>query len=65
IEACEERDPKGLYKKVKEGKIKGFTGIDSPYEEPDSPEIHIDTESLTIDESVEKILTYLRYNQYL
>ncbi|MCA1059080.1 adenylyl-sulfate kinase [Rossellomorea aquimaris] len=65
IEACEERDPKGLYKKARDGKIKEFTGIDSPYEAPASPEIHIDTEALTIQESVEKILTYLKDKQYL
>jgi adenylylsulfate kinase len=64
IEACERRDPKGLYKKARDGKIKGFTGIDSPYEAPDSPEIVIDTESLTIDESVEKILAYLQAHDF-
>jgi adenylylsulfate kinase len=64
IEACERRDPKGLYKKARDGKIKGFTGIDSPYEAPDSPEIVIDTESLTIDESVEKILSYLQAHDF-
>jgi adenylylsulfate kinase len=64
IEACESRDPKGLYKKAREGKIKGFTGIDSPYEAPDSPEIVIDTESLTVDESVETILAYLHDHDF-
>jgi adenylylsulfate kinase len=64
IEACESRDPKGIYKKVREGKIKGFTGIDSPYEEPDSPEIVIDTEKLTVDESVEIILAYLHAHDF-
>merc|ERR1719353_619862 len=39
LSVCEERDPKGLYRKVREGKIKGFTGVDSPYEEPPNPEI--------------------------
>jgi len=42
IEICEERDPKGLYKKARAGEIKGFTGIDAPYEAPTNPEIHLD-----------------------
>ena len=42
IEICEERDPKGLYKKARAGEIKGFTGIDAPYEAPQNPEIHLD-----------------------
>jgi adenylylsulfate kinase len=65
VEACENRDPKGLYKKARNGKIKGFTGIDSPYEAPDSPELFINTETLTIDESVEQILAYLKEHHYL
>ena len=60
IDICEKRDPKGLYKKAKAGKIKDFTGITSPYEAPESPEIHIKTDELTIRESVEKILGYLQ-----
>src|SRR5687767_1655060 len=46
VEAAEKRDPKGLYKKAREGQIKGFTGIDDPYEAPDRPELIVDTESL-------------------
>jgi adenylylsulfate kinase len=65
VEACENRDPKGLYKKARNGKIEGFTGIDSPYEAPDSPELFINTETLTIDESVEQILAYLKEHHYL
>lgn len=42
IEVCEERDPKGLYKAARAGKIKNFTGIDDPYEEPENPEITLD-----------------------
>ena len=42
IEICEQRDPKGLYKKARAGEIKGFTGIDAPYETPIKPEIHLD-----------------------
>jgi len=59
IEVCEERDVKGMYKKAKEGIIKGFTGVDDPYEYPESPEIHIDTTTLKPEESARKILEYL------
>ncbi|MEH6991385.1 adenylyl-sulfate kinase [Neobacillus drentensis] len=54
---CENRDPKGLYKKARKGEIKQFTGIDQPYEEPKNPEIVIDTTKLTVDESVEILLS--------
>lgn len=57
IEICEKRDPKGLYKKARNGKIKNFTGIDSPYEAPKNPEIHIKSENL--EENIETILKYL------
>jgi len=56
IEKCEERDVKGLYKKARQGEIKNFTGISAPYEAPDSPDIEIKTEQLTIEESVNKIV---------
>ncbi|MBS4194940.1 adenylyl-sulfate kinase [Lederbergia citri] len=56
---CENRDPKGLYKKARKGEIKNFTGIDQPYEEPQNPEIVIDTNELSIDESVEILSSYL------
>lgn len=59
LEVCENRDPKELYKKARDGKIKNFTGIDSPYEEPENPEITVDTSELSIDECIEKILEYL------
>lgn len=65
IETCEERDPKGLYKKARLGEIKNFTGIDAPYEEPRNPEIVIDTEQLNIEESVEEILAYLKREKYI
>jgi adenylylsulfate kinase len=65
VEVCKARDPKGLYRKAEMGKIKNFTGIDAPYEEPKSPEIVIDTEKLTITESVQVILDYLKQNGYL
>jgi len=55
----EERDTKGLYKKARAGEIKGFTGIDDPYEAPENPEIEVHTENEGIDESVDKIIRYL------
>lgn len=56
IEVCEQRDPKGLYKKVREGKIKNFTGIDSVFEIPENPKIEINTDLLSISESAQKAL---------
>lgn len=65
LEACEKRDPKGLYKKARLGEIKNFTGIDAPYEAPREPEITLDTTKLSIEESVEVILTYLKDKKYI
>lgn len=65
LETCEKRDPKGLYKKARLGEIKGFTGIDAPYEEPVAPEIMIDTNKLSIEESVNDIIAYLIKNKYI
>ncbi|MFC4402627.1 adenylyl-sulfate kinase [Gracilibacillus xinjiangensis] len=65
LEGCELRDPKGLYQKARAGEIKGFTGIDAPYEEPVNPELTIDTEQNTIDESVEQIIDYLKTRKYI
>ena len=59
IQECETRDPKGLYKKARKGEIKHFTGIDQPYEEPQNPEIIIDTNKLSIDEAVQILSSYL------
>ena len=64
LKTCEERDPKGLYKKARLGEIKNFTGIDAPYEEPKDPELVIDTDQLSIEEAVEVILTYLKRKKY-
>ncbi len=60
VDQCEQRDVKGLYKKAREGVIKGFTGIDDPYEEPLNPEIKVDTENFSIDECKQQILGYLK-----
>ena len=59
LDVCEERDPKGLYKKARSGEIKEFTGISAPYEAPDSPEIVIDTSKLDILESAQEVISYL------
>ncbi|MGL4760720.1 MAG: adenylyl-sulfate kinase [Sarcina sp.] len=59
LEECEKRDVKGLYKKVREENIKGFTGIDSNYEEPLSPNLIVDTSKETLEESIENVYRYL------
>ncbi len=59
LEICEERDVKGLYQKARKGEIKGFTGIDAPYEAPKMPAIEIKTGQLSVDQSVQAILDYL------
>ena len=60
LEVCEARDVKGLYKKARKGEIKGFTGIDSPYEAPESPEIEILTHQMTVEEAVDAIFNHIR-----
>ena len=62
VDACEKRDGKGLYEKARAGEIPEFTGISAPYEEPENPEITIDTDKETIEEGVEKIISYLENN---
>ena len=56
FETCQKRDPKGLYEKVKNGEIKDFTGVESGYEIPEEPDLVIDTDILSVDESVEMII---------
>jgi adenylylsulfate kinase len=65
LEGAEKRDPKGLYKKARAGQIKGFTGIDDPYEAPEKPEILIETEKTSAREAAETILAYLQERGYL
>ena len=60
LEKCEERDVKGMYKKARAGEIKNFTGIDDPYEEPPNPDLVIDTDKQTLEESVDVIKNYLK-----
>jgi adenylylsulfate kinase len=65
LDVCEQRDPKGLYQKARAGQIKNFTGLDSPYEAPDKPEITLKTAEQTIDQSVEQIVSNLKQRSLL
>jgi adenylylsulfate kinase len=65
IEVCEQRDPKGLYKKARAGALKGFTGIDDPYEAPLSPELVLRTAELSIEQSVRAVLDMLAKHQLI
>jgi sulfate adenylyltransferase len=59
LEVCEGRDSKGVYAKARRGEIKGFTGIDDPYESPEHPEITLDTVLATPEENARRVLAYL------
>lgn len=59
LEVVERRDTKGLYKRARLGEISGFTGIDDPYEEPQFPDLHLNTNNFTLEDSVEEVLTLL------
>lgn len=59
LEVCKKRDPKGLYEKAIRGEIKQFTGIDSPYEAPENPELHLQADSTSVAEAVNQLLAYL------
>lgn len=59
LDECRRRDPKGLYAKADRGEIKDFTGIDSPYEVPASPDVHIDSDNHSVAEAINQILAYL------
>ncbi|MDJ0789488.1 MAG: adenylyl-sulfate kinase [Myxococcota bacterium] len=65
VATCEERDPKGLYKKARAGEIPEFTGISAPYEEPEKPELVIDTAQLSVEDSVGALIAHLEGNGYL
>ncbi|MCG7199141.1 adenylyl-sulfate kinase [Marinobacter pelagius] len=60
IETCEKRDPKGLYQKARAGQIKDFTGIDSPYEVPERPEVILDTSVQSVDACIDQLIGYLQ-----
>ncbi len=60
LDVCEQRDPKGLYQKARSGELRNFTGIDSPYEPPENPEMILDTVSMSVEGAADQILDYLR-----
>ena len=60
IEVCEQRDPKGLYKKARAGEIADFTGISAPYEAPETPEVHVKTGETSVGDAVAQILAHIR-----
>jgi len=65
LEICESRDVKGLYKRARTGEIKNYTGIDSPYEAPSNPELVIDTENESLEESVAKVINCLKSKEII
>jgi len=65
LHVCESRDPKGLYKKARAGEIKQFTGIDAPYEEPENPEIILDTDKFTVNECAQQVIDVLDKNNII
>jgi len=65
LEVCESRDPKGMYAKARKGEIKNFTGISSPYENPENPEIHIINNNISLDDAADQIINYLLKNNYI
>lgn len=65
LKVCEQRDRKGLYAKARAGLIKGFTGIDDPYEAPENPEVLVDTTQVTADQAAQQILLQLEKEGYI
>jgi adenylylsulfate kinase len=65
LNICEDRDVKGMYKKARNNEIKSFTGIDDPYDIPENPEMVIETENKSLDDSVKQILDYLKNKNHL
>ncbi len=65
LEECEKRDPKGLYKKARAGEINDMTGIDAPYEPPESPALTLNTKHQDVEECVESIVAYLEQNRFI
>lgn len=63
LNICEQRDPKGLYEKARQGIIPEFTGISSPYEAPDNPELIIETDKISIEEGANKVIQYLKQHK--
>ena len=65
LETCENRDPKGMYIKARNGDIKNFTGISSPYENPENPEIHVINDNISVDKASDQIMNFLKKNKYI
>jgi len=65
LAVCESRDPKGLYKKARAGEIKNFTGIDSAYEAPINPEIHVETAEKSVQQCALQVINYLKQHEYI
>lgn len=65
LTVCEQRDPKGLYKKARKGEIKDFTGIDSPYEIPQNPEVHIKNDGISVELAAQQVVAYLKTKHYI
>ncbi len=65
LATCEQRDPKGLYARARRGEIRGFTGLDAPYEPPDSPEVHLRTDQIDPREAARRLVGWLDVNRYL
>ena len=65
LKTCENRDPKGMYIKARNGDIKNFTGISSPYENPENPEIHVINDNISVDEASDQIMNFLIKNKYI
>ena len=65
LSVCEQRDPKGLYKRAREGEIKDFTGIDSPYEVPKNPELHVVNDGISIEEAATQVVNYLKEHAFI
>ena len=65
LEVCEKRDPKGMYAKARKGEIKNFTGISSPYENPENPEIHVLNDNISLNEAADQIINFLIKNNYI
>jgi bifunctional enzyme CysN/CysC len=59
LEVCAQRDPKGLYAKARAGQIRNFTGIDSPYERPEQPELHLQTQGMAVEELAQRVIDTL------
>jgi len=65
VETCGARDPKGLYKRARQGEIQSFTGVNAPYEEPEKPEIVVESDRYSLEECAEKILLYLEEHGFI